>query len=110
MLFSNQVKLNGSNTVYILNPDIKSYTLSDMGFQKTNAGNYRLVRSLNLDLPTSYQLKITIKRDLKQFKMRILDSTGFRDVNLFNHDHQKEVEQFRYFMNELSIKKVIKSK
>ena len=70
MAFDQQVTIPGDAT-YRLSPQIKKYTLGDLGFITNNAGAYTLHRSLEPEkaLANAVKLKVTVNPDLTGFKM-----------------------------------------
>ena len=81
MIFKTANQINGDSTVYTLSPSIKLFTLRDVGFGKSNAGDFVMRHPLGLNGP---RLKIVIRTDLKTFKMDITDHAGLRKVNIFD--------------------------
>ncbi|MCK8624738.1 DUF1831 domain-containing protein [Apilactobacillus xinyiensis] len=110
MAFSNENKLLGDNTTYRINPNIKKFTLRDLGFNTTNAGNFLYERSLDVNNPygNGIKIKITFKADLSGFKMSIVTGNGMQKVNIFKDDqHQSDVDQVRFILNNLIEREVI---
>lgn len=107
MRFNKFNNLNGDQQSYQINPDIKVFTVRDMRFENTNAGNFIYTQTLSGD-EHSPRVKIVIKRDLKSFKMDITDAKGFRKVNIFDGKHPKEVQDVRYLLDSLVLRKIFK--
>ena len=63
MAFDQQVTIPGDAT-YRLSPQIKKYTLGDLGFITNNAGAYTLHRSLEPEkaLANAVKLKVTVNQ------------------------------------------------
>ena len=107
MRFNSVNQFNDDKVKYKMNPAVKVYTLRDVGFQQSNAGNFLLKRSLSNSMGQGPRLKIVIKKNLKQFKMDITDGRGLRKVNIFDHQHSTAVENLNYIMNNLSLRKIL---
>ena len=105
MLFRKINRLNGDSNQYRLNPQIKAYSLRDVGFRTSGSGNFKLKQSLNVNYGP--KLKIVISKNLKLFKMDITDEKGFRKINLFDHRHQQGVHQLRYVISNLILRKIL---
>ena len=74
MQFVKTVQLQGDSDKYSVSPDIKRYTLIDLGFEETKRGNFEYVGSVDTDNP----------------------------FNLFTHPRAKEfVEQYHFILKEM---------
>ena len=51
MEFEKVNQLQGDSDKYAISPQIKEYTLLDLGFEKTKRGNYRYLGSLDCKSP-----------------------------------------------------------
>ena len=105
MLFKSVNQVNGDSTRYGLSPAVKVYTLRDVGFTQSNAGDFVMKHPLGTN--HAPKLKIVVQPDLKQFKMDIIDNQGFRKVNIFDGKHPVNVKQFRYLIMTLILRKVL---
>ncbi|MCF6514869.1 hypothetical protein GSH19_01660 [Lactobacillus sp. S2-2] len=114
MAFSKEIKLKGDINNYELSPEIKKYTLRDLGFTTTKLGNF--VYKINLDPNSpfnsnSIKLKITVNDDLTAFKMAILDSKELKEVDIFNNDKFNKIkEQLDFNLENMITRKVIVKK
>ncbi|CAI2681391.1 cysteine desulfurase [Apilactobacillus apinorum] len=101
MAFEISNQLLGDNTVYAVSPEVKKYTLTDMGFVSTKAGNYSFERTLDPNDPyNGVKLKIVFKGDLSSFKLSAVTSNGLNKVNIFTNKQSDElVEQYNFLMN-----------
>ena len=108
MAFETVNQLQGDSKTYAVSPEIKKFTLSDMGFVKTNAGNFQFERTLDPEDPyNGIKLKIIFKSDLKTFKMSTITANGLNKVNIFtNKNADALVEQFNFFMDNFVERKV----
>ncbi|XIF19659.1 MAG: cysteine desulfurase [Acetilactobacillus jinshanensis] len=79
-------------------------TLRDVGFSKSNAGNFIMRHPLGINGP---RLKIVVRTDLKTFKIDVTDNRGLRKVNIFDGKHQSAAEQFKYLVQNLILRKVL---
>ncbi|MFD1124903.1 DUF1831 domain-containing protein [Lentilactobacillus raoultii] len=111
MAFSTAVKLTGDSHTYELSPAIKKYTLKDLGFTITKAGNYSLDRSLDPNSPygTGYKFKMMVAKGLDGFRMSVTTGNGLQKVNIFkNPETQSSVEQLNFLINNLINREVLK--
>ena len=104
MIFKKINRVNGDTDQYRLSSLIKPYTLRDVGFNKSNAGNFIMRHPLGINGP---RLKIVVHDDLKTFKIDVTDPQGLRKVNIFDGKHQPAVEQFNYLIQNLILRKVL---
>ncbi|WP_461218408.1 DUF1831 domain-containing protein [Lapidilactobacillus salsurivasis] len=96
-----EVKLLGDQRTFKLNPQVKAYTLRDVGFTKSKNGSFNLIRPLYGESPyvAVFQLKMTVGADLTTMKMSITDRSGLKAINIFKDEKNvKEVEQFNYLI------------
>lgn len=77
MQFVKTVQLQGDADKYSLSPDIKRYTLIDLGFEETKRGNFEYVGSVDTDNPFKpvAKLRILISADLSGLKWKQLPET-----------------------------------
>ncbi|GAF35767.1 DUF1831 domain-containing protein [Lentilactobacillus farraginis] len=111
MAFSKTVKLAGDTSTYEISPEVKRYTLKDLGFVETKAGNYSLERSLDPNSPygTGYKFKMMVAKKLDGFRMSITTGNGLQKVNIFKNSETKEsIEQFNFLINNLIDRDVLK--
>lgn len=104
MQFQKSVQLNGDTDTYVISPQIKEYTLLDLGFEKTARGNYRYLGSLDRKSPFKpfARLQITVNSDLSGFKMDTVNTNGFAKVNIFRQErHDEFVTQLHFILNEM---------
>ncbi|KID41291.1 hypothetical protein [Fructilactobacillus fructivorans] len=112
MAFSKSLQLKGGDTKYELSPEIKKYTLLDLGFSNTKSGNFAYKKSIDPESPFSknaMKLKITINSDMAEFKMAIVDGNEMNDVDIFSNDkHLEERDQFNFIMQNMILRKVFR--
>jgi hypothetical protein len=104
MEFQKAVQLPGDSDTYVISPEIKEYTLIDLGFDKTKRGNYRYLGSLDRKSPFKpfARLQITVNDDLTGFKMDTVNATGFSKVNIFKQQRKDEfITQLHFILNEM---------
>lgn len=104
MEFAKSVKLPGDQTTYVVSPDIKEYTLLDLGFEKTKRGNYKYSGSLDRKSPFKpfARLQITFASDLSGFKMDTVNTNGFNKLNIFTQARHEEFEtQLHFILDEM---------
>ncbi|KRM12544.1 DUF1831 domain-containing protein [Paucilactobacillus suebicus] len=104
MAFSKQVQVKGDSDIYQISPNVKKYTLRDLGFDPTRHGAFVYVGSLDTASPfnAAAKLKITINADLDEFKMDTVNTSGTASVNIFNHSRADEfVTQYHFILNEM---------
>lgn len=107
---STKAQVLGDTDFYEISPEIKKYSLLDVGFQETKQGNFRLERPINGDSPydARYVLKVNINKDFSNLKMATTDKSGLHNLNIFKSKNTaKEVEDFRYLMNFLIEKNIL---
>lgn len=110
MAFTKEVQLKGDRHHYQISPELKLFTLSDLGFTKTRNGNFETKLSLDPNSPylkKSLKLKVMINQDLTTFKMAIVDGSELKAVDIFSTDKfASEREQFDFVMNNFILRKV----
>lgn len=100
----------GDSDKYRISPDIKIYSLMDVGFTESPSGNYILKQPVTGNSPyvESNKLKITVYKDLKNLKMGITDDSGMQAINIFKlKDGQEDIEQYRYILKDLIDRKIL---
>jgi hypothetical protein len=100
MAFSTEVTAAGSKYVYRLTDTVKRFTLRDNGFTETKAGNFQFLRPIEVmsQAKNSFMLKITVAKDLKNFKLSITSKDGMRAVNIFKDEKNKMLQDKFYFL------------
>lgn len=104
MEFAKSVRLQGDKDTYTISPEIKKYTLIDLGFEETRRGNFEYKGSLDTDNPFKpvARLRILVNADLTGFKMETVTGNGARKINIFTHQRSAEfVEQLHYILKEM---------
>lgn len=104
MEFQKENQLLGDSDKYVISPNIKEYTLLDLGFEKTKRGNYRYLGSLDRKSPFKpfARLQILVNDDLSGFKMDTVNSNGLAKVNIFKQERRDEfVTQLHFILNEM---------
>ncbi|MCM6881631.1 DUF1831 domain-containing protein [Enterococcus italicus] len=102
MAFETKTTVLGSPQYYQLASTAKRYTLRDNGFTETNGGNFQLIRPLQATPQSKegFQLKITVAKDIKTFKMSVTTANGLKAVNLFKDPkHEMLREKFTFLMD-----------
>ncbi|MHC9532841.1 DUF1831 domain-containing protein [Dellaglioa sp. BT-FLS60] len=111
MAFEKSVQLLGDTATYELSLNVKKYTLRDLGFAETKAGNFQLERSLDPNSPFNQgiKVKIIVDKSLSGFKMSTTTANGLKAVNIFkDEDKKSETEQFNYVIGQLIDRDVLK--
>lgn len=109
MEFTKSVRLPDDQVTYTISPEIKKYTLIDLGFEQTRRGNFEYKGSLDTDNPFKpvARLRILINADLDGFKMETVTGNGARKINIFNHQRSAEfVEQLHFILKEMLTRNV----
>ncbi|AVL00111.1 DUF1831 domain-containing protein [Pediococcus inopinatus] len=104
MAFTTEVKVDGDSDTYQMSPEVKKYTLRDVGFTVSNGGNFIYERSLDPTSPYKQgnKLKVTFAKDLSGFKMSVTTANGLKRVNIFNKENDKPlVEQYHYILDDM---------
>ncbi|UQS86447.1 hypothetical protein MOO44_06015 [Nicoliella spurrieriana] len=109
MAFSTVEKLAGDSRKFKVNPEIKQFTMLDLGFNKLNNGSFVLKQPLSgFNLNTGFTLKVAINKDLDQLKLAVTDAKGLRKVDLFKgNQHPEDVEQLNFQIQNLILRKVL---
>ncbi|MFT8909344.1 MAG: DUF1831 domain-containing protein [Lentilactobacillus diolivorans] len=111
MAFSKIAKVNGDPAQYEISENIKRYTLKDLGFVETQAGNFSLERSLDPNSPynAGYKFKMMVSKNMDGFRMAITTGNGLQKYNIFKTQDTKEsVEQYHFLIDNLISREVIK--
>lgn len=101
MAYTASVKLEGDSQTYQLSPEIKKYTLMDLGFTKGKSGAFMFERSLDPTTPynAAYKVKMTVNADLTGLKLSTVTGNGMQRANIFkNEAHPEAVEQLRFIL------------
>ena len=104
MEFKKNVQLVGDTVTYTISPEVKKYTLIDLGFEQTLRGNFEYKGSLDTDNPFKpvARLRILINASLDGFKMETVTGNGARKINIFTHQRSAEfVEQLHFILKEM---------
>ncbi|KRN25555.1 DUF1831 domain-containing protein [Lacticaseibacillus camelliae] len=100
----------GDPKTYKISPQIKRYTLMDLGFVKTKNGNFQLERSLDPNSPFTQanKLKVTFKADLSGFQMGVTTANGLKAINIFKSDKTADnVEQYHFIIDNMIERQVL---
>lgn len=111
MAFENTVLVRGDQG-YRISPEIKAFTLRDLGFTLNNAGAFVQTNMLEPEkgFSASRKLKITFTKDLTAFKISLLSGNEAINIDIFSNPKDKVlVEQYRFFMKQLIDRKVIET-
>ena len=110
MAYAKQAQLPGDKRVFSLDPAVKKYTLRDVGFAQSKGGKFILERPLDprVAFGASVKLKITVSADLQTFKMTTTNGNGLREVNLFQKNDPKILEQLEFSLKELQERQILK--
>ena len=104
MEFKKNVQLVGDTVTYTISPEVKKYTLIDLGFEQTRRGNFEYKGSLDTDNPFKpvARLRILINSSLDGFKMETVTGNGARKINIFTHQRSAVfVEQLHFILKEM---------
>ena len=104
MEFLPAVKVQGDQDTYEISPEMKPYTLLDLGFEKTKRGNYKYSGSLDRKNPfkPAARLIITVASDLSGMKMETVNATGFNKVIIFKNARSEEFTlQYHFILDEM---------
>jgi hypothetical protein len=110
MAFAATAAVKGSTTTYALSPNVKKYTLKDVGFVETRGGNFQLERPLDPNSPynQAFKLKITVAKDLKNLKMSITTANGLQAVDIFKQPAKtEEITQFNFLVDNLIDREIL---
>ena len=98
MAYGQKSKLQGDTRTFELSPEIKRYSLRDVGFAESKGGKFTLERSLDPNSP----YKMTVTSALDGFKMVTTTSNGIKEVNVFKgNDAETHIEQLNYILKDL---------
>lgn len=110
MAYAEIEQLMGDPQKYRLSPEIKKYSLRDVGFIESKNGKFQLERSLDPSSPYNqgFKFKISIEADLKKFKMAVTTANGMREVDVHKgKDSQKNLEQLNFILDNLLERQII---
>ena len=113
MAYQSEVKLQGDSRTFKLSPNLKKYTLMDLGFQIRKNGSFQLERSLDITSPYNQgaKLKVVIKPDFDKFKLNVVTANGLREVDIFKREQdQPLVVQYNFYINQLIEREVLETK
>lgn len=113
MAFTKEVSVKGDSAIYQLNPNLKKYTLLDLGFTTKTNGTFTFERSLDPTSPFNQgiKLKMMIKPDFSGFKMSTVTANGMQTANIFNREQDAPlVEQYNFLVEELLKREVLSKK
>lgn len=108
MAFQTKVTVNGVGN-YQINPEIKKFTLIDLGFVTNNAGAFILKRSLQPDqaIDQAISLKVVFKKDLSGMKIETIGAAG-GPVDVTKREDAAAVEELMsYFLKEMVNRQVL---
>ncbi len=107
MNFKKIIHIN--KTKFEISPDIKRFSLRDLGFFVNNKGFF--IKIINLEpekKENSIKMKITFKDDLTAFKILFLSANKGIKIDIFKiQDNYSIVEQYRFVMKQLLVYKVL---
>lgn len=104
MPYSKSVRVMGDADTYSISPEIKEYTLSDLGFTKSRRGTFEYEGSLDRKSPfkPAAKLKIWVAPELDGFKMETVNGPGTTKINIFKGPRSKEfVLQYHFILDEM---------
>ena len=110
MALSKVSTVTGDTRQFMLSPQIKRYTLMDLGFIQTRNGNFQLQRPLDPNNPyhSAVNFKMSVAKDLQTFQMAVTTANGLRTVDIFkNARDQPFVEQYQYIISNLIDRQVL---
>ncbi|GAF39033.1 hypothetical protein FC83_GL002505 [Agrilactobacillus composti DSM 18527 = JCM 14202] len=114
MALTTTASVLGAPKNYVLSPEVKRYTLRDVGFRETRNGNFQLDQPLNGESPyaAGFKLKMTVAKDLQKFKMSVTDDSGLHPLNIFKAPDKTGaiIEQFNFVIQNLIDRQVIAEK
>ena len=87
MAYTTEAQIKGDSQVYGLSPQIKRYSLLDVGFLELKNGKF--------------QLEMTVNKDLKKFKLMTTTASGLQQVDIFKRNDPAMLEQLQYILAEL---------
>lgn len=100
----------GDDRKFGLSPNLKRYTLMDLGFMQTRNGNFQLERPLDPTNPyhSNVNFKMTVAKDLQSFQMAVVTAGGLRAINIFkNAQDHPFVEQYQFIIGNLIDRQVL---
>lgn len=104
MAYTEVAKVLGAQDSYRLSPEIKRYSLRDVGFVETKGGKFQLERSLDPNTPfgQAFKLKVVVDASLKKFKLATVTANGLKEVNVFTGKNAEvNVEQLNLILADL---------
>ncbi|HIW70219.1 MAG TPA: DUF1831 domain-containing protein [Candidatus Limosilactobacillus merdipullorum] len=104
MPYSKSVKVAGDSQTYTISPQIKEYTLNDLGFEQSRRGTFTYEGSLDRTSPfhPAAKLKIWITAAMDGFKMETVNGNGMSKINIFKGPRSKEfVLQYHFILDEM---------
>lgn len=104
MPYSKSVRVAGDSQTYTISPEIKEYTLSDLGFETSRRGTFTYEGSLDRTSPfkPAAKLKIWITPEMDAFKMETVTGNGMSKINIFKGARSKEfVLQYHFILDEM---------
>ncbi|MFY4503373.1 DUF1831 domain-containing protein [Ligilactobacillus ruminis] len=104
MAYGQKSKLQGDTRTFELSPEIKRYSLRDVGFAESKGGKFTLERSLDPNSPYNqgFKFKMTVTSALDGFKMVTTTANGIKEVNVFKgNDAETHIEQLNYILKDL---------
>ena len=107
---ANTVIINGDKRKYPLSPNLKLYSLIDVGFVKTVKGNFNYEHPLYNDSPYNAptKLKMTINKEMTHLTMVVTDKNGLQKVNIFKNEKlAPTVELLDYILKDLEERNII---
>ena len=110
MAYEKQATLKGNSQSYQLSPNIKRYTLRDVGFIESKGGKFQLERSLDPTSPfnKSVKFKMVIESDMQKFKMVVTAPNGLKEVDVYHIPNADSyIEQLNYLLDLLIERQVI---
>lgn len=103
MAYGQKAKLQGDTRTFELSPEIKRYSLRDVGFVESKGGKFTLERSLDPNSPYNqgFKFKMTVTSALDGFKMVTTTANGIKEVNVFKgNDAETHIEQLNYILKD----------
>lgn len=110
MVYQASVQVPGDQTTYAISPNIKKYSLIDLGFEQTRQGNYKYTGSLDRTNPfkPAAKLQITVNAELTGFKMDTVSANGLRKINIFTGPRSEEfVTQYHFILDEMVAREIL---
>lgn len=112
MPYTTTARPQGAPVSYQMSPQVKKYTLRDVGFVETKQGNFQLIRPLDPtpQMKTGLKLKITVEKGLQQLKMSIVNEKGLQAVDIFHSKRENAdmiQEKFYFYINGLIQRQIL---